>query len=107
MEFWVFGSELEDEKMSAMLQDCPPVHAAYEEYKQFLSNPVMREKAKAHERFLIDQQLNLNEAVEEAEARGKVEGKVETARAMKRKGYTNIEIAELTGLALSDVERLG
>jgi predicted transposase/invertase (TIGR01784 family) len=106
MKFWVFGSELEEDKMSAMLQNCPPVQSAHEEFMRFVGNPEIREKVKAHERFLIDQQLNVNEAREEGEAKGKIEGKAETAINMKKKGYANAEIAELTGLPLSEIERL-
>jgi len=106
MQFWIFGDKLEENKMSAMLQDCPPVQSAYEEYKRFVADPVMREKAKARERFLIDQQLNINEAREEGEARGRTEEKIATARNMKKKGYSITDIAELTGLPLSEVEQL-
>jgi predicted transposase/invertase (TIGR01784 family) len=106
MKLWVFGSKLEEDKMSAMLQDCPPVQAAYEEYKRFIANPVMREKAKAHERFLVDQQLNLNEAREEGEARGEMKGKIATALNMKREGLDSTFIAKMTGLPLAKVERL-
>jgi predicted transposase/invertase (TIGR01784 family) len=92
--------------MSAMLQDCPPVQAAYEEYKQFVGNPAMREKAKARERFLIDQRLNISEAREEGEAIGRTGEKIATAVAMIQKGFDRAVIAEITGLPLSEIERL-
>ena len=85
--------------MSAILRDCPPVQAAYEEYKR---DPAMRERGKARERFLIDQRLNVNEAREEGEAKKARE----TATLMKKKGYSDDEIAELAGLSLSEIERL-
>jgi len=88
-------------------QDVPEVQQAYEEYRRFKSNPVMQEKAKARERFLVDQHLNRIEAKEEGIAEGLVAGKKETATMMKKKGYPVAEIAEMTGLPLSEIEHLG
>jgi len=52
-QFWALGSELEEDKMSAMLQDSPAVLQACKEFKRFSADPVMREKAKARERSWI------------------------------------------------------
>ena len=89
--------------MSAILQDVPEVRAAYDEYRRFASDPVMREKIESRERFLTDQYLDRAEAL----AEGRVEEKIATVRNMKRKGYSVTDIAEITGLPLSEVERLG
>jgi len=86
--------------MSAILQDCPPVQSAYEEFKRFSADPVMREKVRARERFLIDQRLDRAEA----RAEGKAESKAETARAMKQEGFDSVLIAKITGLSLSEIE---
>ena len=88
--------------MSTMLQDAPDVLRAYEEYKRFTADPVVREKIKAHERFLIDRKLDRAEAREE----GRVTEKIETARNMKARGLENVLISEITGLPLSEIERL-
>ena len=106
LQFWAFGSELEGDKMSAILQDAPEVQAAYDEYRRFSSNPEMREKVKARERFLIDQRLDRAEAKEEGRTEGRTERDIEVVRNMKRKGYPVTDIAEITGLPLSEVERL-
>jgi predicted transposase/invertase (TIGR01784 family) len=103
LQFWAFGSELEGDKMSAMLQDVPEVLSAYDEYKRFTADPVMREKVKARERFLIDQRLDRAEAKEE----GRTERNIENARNFKRLGVPVATIAEATGLSVSEVERLG
>jgi len=62
------------------------------------------------QRFLDEQQIIRADAFEEGEAKGRVEGEAkkarETAVAMKRKGYPAADIAELTGLLLSEIERL-
>ena len=42
----------------------------------------------------------------EGKAEGKAEGKTEDAIGMLRKGYTLSDIAEITGLALSEIQRL-
>jgi predicted transposase/invertase (TIGR01784 family) len=97
-----------------MLQDAPPVLAAYEEYKRFSADPVMREQAKERERVLIDLHLNRIDAIEEGREKGRVEGQAEgeakkareTAAIMKKKGYAVSEIAEMTGLPPSEIERL-
>ena len=89
--------------MSAILQDAPEVQAAYGEYKRFTADPVMREKAKARERYWTDRRLDRAEAREE----GREERNIEVAQNMRRKGYSVAEIADLTDLPLSEIERLG
>jgi predicted transposase/invertase (TIGR01784 family) len=110
MQFWVFGSKLEDDNMSTMLQDCPPVQSAYEEFKRFSSDPVMREKVRARERFLIDQQLTINSAREEGREEGEKKGELkkarETAVKLRNMGMSPSDIAKATGLPLSEIERL-
>jgi predicted transposase/invertase (TIGR01784 family) len=119
MQFWVFGSKLEEAEMSAMLQDCPPVQAAHEEFRRFTADPAMQEKVRARERFLIHQQLTITSAREEGEAKGRTEGRAEgltegeakkareTATIMKQEGFDSAVIVKITGLPLSEIERLG
>ena len=102
LQFWAFGSELEGDKMSAMLQDVPEVQAAYNEYKRFTSDPVMREKLESRERFLIDQRLDRAEAFADGEAKKNIE----VAQRFKRLGVSIATIAEATGLSMSEIERL-
>ena len=114
MQFWMFGLTMEENEMSTILQDSPHVQKAYEEYKRFSADPLMRERAKARERFLIDQHLYRVSAVEEGRAEGRAEGleegekksKMETARNMKLEGLSLVLIARITGLPLSEIERL-
>jgi len=102
MEFWALGLEEEESKMSTMLQDCPPVLAAYEEFMRFSSDPEIREKVRARERFLIDLRLDRGTARRE----GREEGKIETARNFKRLGAPLEMIAEATGLSIAEIEQL-
>ena len=102
MQFLAFGSEWEEKKMSAVLQDVPEVQAAYGEYKRLTADPVMREKAKARERYWTDKRLDRAEAREE----GREEKGLEVARNLKRLGVPIATIAEGTGLSLSEIERL-
>jgi predicted transposase/invertase (TIGR01784 family) len=46
------------------------------------------------------------EGIIEGKMEGIIEGKIEIARSMKKKGYSNQEIAELTGLSLTAIEKL-
>jgi len=103
MELWAFGSKLEESEMSAMLQDSPPVMAAYEEFKQFSANPEMRAKVRAREQFLNDQYLDRANA----HAKGRTERNIEVAQNFKRLGVPLATIAEATGLSVSEIERLG
>jgi predicted transposase/invertase (TIGR01784 family) len=101
-QFLRFGSEWKEDKMSAVLQDVPEVQAAYSEYKRFTADPVMREKAKARERYWTDRKLDRAEAEEVGVARKAIE----VARSMKAKGYSVAEITDISGLPLSEVEQL-
>jgi predicted transposase/invertase (TIGR01784 family) len=103
MQFWGFGFETEVKKMSTMLQDAPEVLSAYEEYRRFSADPEMRAKARARKLFLDEQAIIMNDVREE----GRAEEKIATAAAMKKKGYPVTDIAEITGLPLSEIERLG
>ena len=98
MQFFGFGSKWEDKKMSVMLQDAPEVQAAYEAYKRFSADPIMREQIRARERFEIDRRLD--------RAGAKAEKAVEVAQNLKRLGVPTATIAEGTGLSLSEIERL-
>jgi len=107
MQLWAFGSKLKENEMSTMLEDCPPVLAAYEEFKRFSSDPVMREKVRARERYLNDERLKLAGAERKGRAEGRDEKGVEVARNMKAKGYSVAEIADISGLSQSEIEGLG
>lgn len=102
MQFWVFGSELEEDKMSTMLEDSPAVLQAYEEFKRFSADPAMREKVRARERFLIDQRLQIAGARRE----GRSEKARETAQLMKNEGFDIAIIAKMTGLPPEEINKL-
>jgi predicted transposase/invertase (TIGR01784 family) len=106
MQFWGFGSKLEENEMSTMLQDVPEVRAAYEEFKRFTADPKMRERAESRKRFLDEQAIIMNDVREEGLAEGEAKNARENAQKMKRKGYPVDEIAEITGLPLSEIEQL-
>jgi predicted transposase/invertase (TIGR01784 family) len=106
MQFWGLGFKTEVKKMSTMLQDAPEVLSAYEEYRRFSADPVMREKARARKRFLDEQAIIMNDVREEGEAKGRAKEKIETARNFKRLGVPIATIAEATGLSVSEIERL-
>jgi len=110
MQFWGLGLTTEEKMMSTMLQDAPEVLEAYKKYKEFSANPAMQEKARARRRFLDEQQIMLGDAWDEGKAEGLAEGEAkkarETAATMKQKGYSVADIAELTGLTLTEIERL-
>ena len=77
-----------------MLQDCPPVQAAYEEFNRFRADPAIQEKIRAREWFLDEQQLLLGGAYYE----GRDKRNIEVAQNFKRLGAPLEMIAEATGL---------
>jgi len=107
MQLWAFGAKLKESEMSTMLQDCPPVLAAYEEFQRFSSDPVMRERVRARERYLNDERLKIGGARREGEAIGEARKARETAQNMKQEGLDSAFIAKMTGLSVPEVERLG
>ena len=98
MQLWALGSKLKESEMSTMLQDCPPVLEAYEEFKKFSSDEEMRERVRARERFLNDQRLKV--------AGARREERIAVAQNLKRLGASLAMIAEATGLSLAAIERL-
>ena len=96
--------------MTTMLQDAPEVLAAFEEYNRFKIDPAMREKVRARQRFLDDERLKLTGAYDEGIAIGEERGENrkarETALNMQQEGFDTAMISKMTGLSLSEVERL-
>ena len=96
--------------MKALLQDQPIVTQAYGKYKQFNQDERLRAIDEAHQRYLHDLATDIEEAREEGKIEGKLEGRterdMEIALSMKLKGYSLGDIAEMTGLSYTEVERL-
>ena len=107
LNFLMFGAAVSEEKMTQLVAKSPAVLAAYEEFKRFTMNEEMQDMERRRRRFLEDQQIYMNDAIEEGLAKGKAEGKAEIVRNMRLKGYGVETIAELTGLAHAEIERLG
>jgi hypothetical protein len=91
-----------ESKMCMALQDVPEVQVANDNFKRFTSDPAMRERMEARERFQIDKRLDRAEA----EERGETKKALAVAKNMKTKGYPVVDIAEMTGLLVSEIERL-
>jgi len=88
--------------MTALLQDHPPVLEAYRQYQRFNQDERLRAIDDAHQRYLLDIASDREEAREE----GIAQKAVEVVRNMKLKGYPIADIAEVTGLSYTEVERL-
>jgi predicted transposase/invertase (TIGR01784 family) len=106
MQFWGLGSKLEEDKMSAMLQDVPEILSAYEEYRRFTADPILRERAESRKRFLDEQMIIMNDMREEGFAEGETKKARETAQNMQREGLDSAFIAKMTGLSVSEIEQL-
>jgi len=57
--------------------------------------------------FWDNQRLVYNSEIYAARENGRMEGKEETARNMKVKGYKSEEIQAITGLSSEEIEKLG
>jgi predicted transposase/invertase (TIGR01784 family) len=99
MQFWACGAKYEEKTMSTMLDDSPEVKEAYDAYRKFTANPVIRKKIMTEERDRNMMRIQL--------ASAKKEGKIETARNMKAKGLAVSLIVEVTGLTEAEIENLG
>ena len=66
------------------------------------SDQAIREQLRAEEEW----RRGYNSAVAASKEEGIAEGKKETAKKMKDRGYSNDEIAELTGLSLEEISNL-
>ena len=76
----------------------PLVMSAVSELRHFAADPSMQELERRRKLWRLEYHSGLEAAKEE--------GKVEVARNMKRKGYATADIADLTGLASDEIERL-
>jgi len=103
INFYYYSHLKSEAEMSTLLQDQPIVQQAYGQFRQFNQDARLRALDEAHQRFLHDQATDR----EEAHEKGKSERNIEIARNMKRKGYPTGDIAEVTGLSFTEIERLG
>jgi predicted transposase/invertase (TIGR01784 family) len=101
--FFYYSHLISEGKMTVLLQDQPAVQQAYGKYQQFNRDERLRALDEAHQRFLHDHATDM----EEAHDKGWNKRNIEIAQNMKRKGYATDDIAEMTGLSSSEVERLG
>jgi predicted transposase/invertase (TIGR01784 family) len=53
-----------------------------------------------------DMKNSIDTALEEGEVKGKIEGKTEVAKAMKKKKFSVQDISEMTGLSKEEIEKL-
>jgi len=108
--FFYYSHQKSEVEMSALLQGQPVVGQAYDMFQQFNRDERLRALDEAHQRFLLDQATDMEEARKKGKGEGRTEGRaerdIEIARNMKQKGYAVNDITELTGLSSADIERL-
>jgi predicted transposase/invertase (TIGR01784 family) len=89
--------------MSTLLREQPVVGQAYGQFQQFNRDERLRALDEAHQRFLLDQATD----IEEARKKGKGERDIEIAKNMKKEGFDVAVISKMTGLSFGEIERLG
>ena len=108
--FFAFAKTTPEDKMPQLVENNPAVMTAYEELRRFSSNEEMRDLERRRRRFLEDQRIYeaaaRDEGIAEGEARGIAKRDIEIARNLKRLGSNTDFIAQATGLARAEVERL-
>ena len=82
----------------SLLQDHPPVTEAYGKYRQFNQDERLRAIDEAHQRYLHDLATDIEAA--------KSERDIAIARNLKSEGFDAGVISKVTGLSLTEVERL-
>ena len=74
------------------------------------SDQAIKEQLRAEEEwrrgYNSDMAASKEEGIAEGIEKGRFEEKKKTAKKMKEKGYSNNEIAELTGLSLEEITKL-
>ena len=70
------------------------------------SDQAIREQLRAEEEWRRGYNSDMAASKEEGKLEGIAEEKKATARKMKERGYSNNEIAELTGLSLEEISKL-
>lgn len=99
-------SDVEGADMKILLSRGTTFAKAYEDCEYCKQNKQMRYEAMAREKFLMDQRSRLSYALKKGLAEGKAEGKAEVARLMIERGMDMNVIAEITGLAVEELESL-
>jgi predicted transposase/invertase (TIGR01784 family) len=109
--FFAFADTTPEDKMNQLVENNPAVLTAYEELRRFSSNEEMRDLERRRRRFIEDQRIYAGAAKAEGKAEGIAEGiakrDIEIARNMKLEGSDFDYIARITGLPLTEIERLG
>lgn len=109
--------------VESIISEKDVMEVALWQFKKATANDILRHQAEARQKAEFDYQTNLYAAEQKGLARGHeeglakgleeglVEGKrdamAEMAVKMKNRGMTNLEISELTGLSLEEIEHLG
>jgi predicted transposase/invertase (TIGR01784 family) len=88
--------------MTILLKDNPAITKAHQKYVTFTQDDQARMAYEARIAFQRDQ-LSREQA---AEKKGKLEGRLETARSFKALGISLEQIAQATGLSLDEVKKL-
>ena len=76
------------------------IYKAKEEYKKFTMNDELKESYEAHMKWVRDYNSGLSNSF----SKGKIEGKIETARKMKEDGLSVEVISKYTGLSRDEIE---
>jgi predicted transposase/invertase (TIGR01784 family) len=110
ISFLIFGKESEETMAQLTAQNPvigeafaqPEIQEAMRQFTAYKADPVSRNLEERRRMFDFDQKLEVNDS----RKAGRVEGRVESAKRMKAKGYAVADIAEITELPVEEIERL-
>jgi len=88
----------QEEIMKKIIKDDPILTKAHERYTEFTRNDQLMEIYNARMKQQADEKTRLSDA--------KIEGKIETAKAMLNDGVPSTKVSKYTGLSLDIVEKL-
>ena len=100
----------EEEIMKTVLEHNPLLKKVHWEYKKFSMDDKMREIYEYQEKKRKDEKSLINsfykKGIKEGESKGKIAGKIETAKKMLKKNFSLNDIAELTGLSIEEIQKI-
>ncbi len=96
----------EEEIMKTIIGDDTIISKAHQQYVNFTQNDELLELYEARRKYQLQYNTDVTEARIEGEKRGKIEGKVESAKQMLNDGLSVDKISQYTGLSPEEIEKL-
>lgn len=95
-----------EELMETIIKDDPVLEKAHNKYTQFTADDELMQLYEARIKYQLDYNSDIYNAKEEGREEGVKAGKIEDALKMLDEGFKLDVISRITGLTISEIERL-